>query len=256
MSLVSKLEGKVAIVTGGTSGMGRSIAELFASEGAAVVVSGRSEERGNEIVELIRTSGGKAAFLAGDIGEEAANRQLVDFAVSEFGGLHILVPNAGELGLASITEIEPDQWHRTLATNLHAVFYLLHHGIPEVLKNGGGSIVVIGSIAAYKAFPNHVAYCTSKGALIPLIRQVAVDYSPSVRANILCPGPVDTPLIWDSAKAFPDPAKAVSDVAEKTLLKRLGLPLDIAQAALFLAGDESCWITGSALTIDGGIMCV
>jgi NAD(P)-dependent dehydrogenase (short-subunit alcohol dehydrogenase family) len=236
--------------------MGRSIAELFASEGAAVVVSGRSERRGSETVESIRATGGRAIFLAGDISEEAVNRRLVELALSEFGGLNILVPNAGELGLASITEIEPDQWHRTLATNLHAVFYLLHHGIPEILKGGSGSIVVTGSIAAYKAFPNHVAYCTSKGALIPLIRQVAVDYSPSVRANILCPGPVDTPLIWDSAKAFPDPEKAVSDVAEKTLLKRLGLPLDIAQAALFLASDESSWITGSALTIDGGIMCV
>lgn len=251
-----KLDGKVAIVTGATSGMGWSIAELFASEGAAVVLSGRSEDRGRELVESIRSADGKAVFHAGDVGQEAVNRELVDLAAGEFGGLNILVASAGELGLASITGIKPEEWHRTLASNLHSVFYLLHHGIPRILSDGGGSIVIIGSIAAFKGFPNHAAYCASKGALIPLIRQVAVDYAPTVRANVLCPGPVDTPLIWDSARAFPDPERAVSDVAEKTLLKRLGLPADIAKAALFLASAESSWITGSTVTVDGGIMCV
>jgi len=114
--------------------------------------------------------------------------------------------------------------------------------------------VVGGSIAALKGFPNHAAYCASKGALLALVRQVAIDYGPDIRINALCPGPVDTPLIWDSASAFPDPSRAVAVVAQKTLMKRLGSPDDIARAALYLASDESGWVTGTSITIDGGIM--
>jgi NAD(P)-dependent dehydrogenase (short-subunit alcohol dehydrogenase family) len=113
---------------------------------------------------------------------------------------------------------------------------------------------VVGSIAALKGFPNHAAYCASKGALLALVRQVAMDLGPAVRVNLLCPGPVDTPLIWASAAAFPEPERAVADVAERTVMKRLGRPDDIARAALFLASSDSDWITGTALTIDGGIM--
>jgi NAD(P)-dependent dehydrogenase (short-subunit alcohol dehydrogenase family) len=121
-------------------------------------------------------------------------------------------------------------------------------------ERGSGAVVVIGSIAAFKGFPNHAAYCASKGALVALVRQLAIDYGPAIRANVLCPGPVDTPLIHASAAAFPDPAKAVAAAAERTLLKRLGTPDDVARAALFLATDDSAWMTGTALTLDGGIL--
>jgi len=124
-----------------------------------------------------------------------------------------------------------------------------------MIKRGGGSIVVNGSIAAYKGFPNHAAYCASKGALVPFVKQIARDYGPSIRANLMCPGPVDTPLIWDSARAFPDPAEAVRLAAEGTVQKRLGLPKDVANLALFLATGDSAWMTGAALTIDGGALC-
>ncbi|MCK5468602.1 MAG: SDR family oxidoreductase, partial [Cyclobacteriaceae bacterium] len=113
---------------------------------------------------------------------------------------------------------------------------------------------VNGSIAAFKSFPKHPAYCASKGALVPLIKQIALDYGPKIRANLICPGPIDTPLIWDSAKAFPNPEKAVEDAAKATLLGRLGKPEDVAKTALFLASEESSFITGSAITVDGGIM--
>ncbi len=250
---MGKLSGKVAIVTGGASGMGRGIAELFAAEGAAVVIGDR-DQRGQEVVDAIQSHGGRACLVRGDVGKPETNRDLVTKAVSEFGGLDVLVPNAGILGIGSVTEVPLEVWHETVTTNLHAVFYLVRVGIPEMLSRGGGTIVVNGSIAAFKGYPNHPAYCASKGALVPLVRQLAIDYAPKIRVNILCPGPVDTPLLWDSAKAFPDPSRAVSDVAEQTLLKRLGTPADIAAAALFLASDESKWITGSAITIDGGIM--
>jgi NAD(P)-dependent dehydrogenase (short-subunit alcohol dehydrogenase family) len=153
-----------------------------------------------------------------------------------------------------VTEVSVENWRRTLSVNLDAVFYLLRSAVPAIQRRGGGSLVVVGSIAAFKGFPNHAAYCASKGALLALVRQVAMDVGPSIRINLLCPGPVDTPLIWESAAAFPEPATAVADVARRTVLKRLGRPEDVARAALFLASSDSAWITGSALTIDGGIM--
>ncbi len=253
---MGKLEGKVAVVSGGTSGMGRAIALRFAREGAAVVVGGRNAERGAAVAAEIDRDGGRACFIGGDVSRVEWNRHLVEEAVGRFGALHVLVPNAGVLGLGSITEVSLDTWHETIDINLHAVFYLLRLGIPEIQRSGGGSIVATGSIAAFKGFPNHAAYCASKGALVPLIKQVAMDFAPAVRANILCPGPVDTPLIWESAAAFPVPERAVSDAAARNPMKRLGRPEDIADAALFLACDDSRWITGAALTIDGGITCL
>jgi NAD(P)-dependent dehydrogenase (short-subunit alcohol dehydrogenase family) len=249
---VGKLAGRVAIVTGGTSGMGSAIAELFAGESASVVIGGRDPARGAAVVGRIRAGGGEAEFVAGDISSPSASEALVDTAVGRFGGVDILVANAGRLGLGSVTTISIESWRETIATNLDAVFYLLKAGIPRMLERGRGSVVVTGSIAAFKGFPNHAAYCASKGALIAFARQVSADYAPTVRVNVICPGPVDTPLIWDSARAFPDPASAVADAAAATLMKRLGSPADIARAALFLASDDSAWITGAVLTVDGG----
>jgi NAD(P)-dependent dehydrogenase (short-subunit alcohol dehydrogenase family) len=251
---MKKLQGKVAIVTGATIGMGQGIAERFAREGAAVVCGGRDSERGKAVVDGIVAAGGRAELVTGNIGTFEANQALVARAKETFGGVDILVPNAGILGIGSVTEVSLATWHETIATNLHAVFYLCRAAIPEMLARGGGAIVVNGSIAAMKAFPNHPAYCASKGALVPLVKQLALDYGPKIRANLMCPGPVDTPLLWDSAKAFPDPAVAVQNTVARTALKRLGLPADIASLALFLASDDSSWITGTAFTIDGGAL--
>ena len=252
---MGKLAGKVAIVTGATSGMGWGVAEIFAQEGAAIVAGGRNAVRGLALVDKLRSGGARAEFVAGDVATLDANQALVRAAVDRFGGVDTLVLSAGELGLGSVTDVALDTWHSTIGANLHAVFYLCRVAIPEMKRRGGGSIVVNGSIAAFKGFPNHAAYCASKGALVPLVKQMARDYGPAVRVNLMCPGPVDTPLIWDSAKAFPDPAKAVQDAADHTVQKRLGLPRDIANLALFLAADESSWMTGASVTIDGGALC-
>ena len=251
---MSKLQDKAAIVTGATSGMGRAAALLFAREGASVVASGRDPERGTALVEEIRADGGRAAFVAGDVSLPETNERLVEECVRGFGGVDTIVACAGMLGLGSATDVPVETWKQTLAVNLDAVFYLLRSALPALQRRGGGSIVVVGSIAAFKGFPNHAAYCASKGALVALVRQVAMDFGPKVRINLLCPGPVDTPLIWESAAAFPDPSKAVAAVGERTVLKRLGRPEDVARAALFLASSDSDWVTGTALTVDGGIM--
>ena len=251
---MGKLQGKAVVVTGATSGMGRATALLFAREGAAVVASGRDPQRGQALVDEVRASGGRAEFVPGDVSIEETNARLVGECVRAFGGVDAVVACAGMLGLGSATDVPVDTWRQTLAVNLDAVFYLMRSALPALVERGGGSIVVVGSIAAFKGFPNHAAYCASKGALVALVRQVAVDYGPKVRVNLICPGPVDTPLIWESAVAFPDPARAVAAAGERTLLKRLGLPEDIARAALFFASGDSAWVTGTTLTVDGGIM--
>jgi NAD(P)-dependent dehydrogenase (short-subunit alcohol dehydrogenase family) len=250
---MGKLKGKVAIVTGSTSGMGKGIAERFAREGAAVVVNGRNEAPGNDVVAAIRDAGGRAVFVISDVSVFEGNQLLVNTAIEKFGGLDIVVPNAGLLGNGSVTELPLETWHKAIDTNLSAAFYLIKLAIPEMQKRGGGVILVNGSIAAWKEFPNHPAYCASKAALVALVKQVALDYGPTIRANILCPGQVDTPLLWESTKAFPNPEEIVAQVVEEHLvMKRLGTPEDIANAALFLASDDASWITGSALVVDGG----
>ncbi len=249
-----RLQGRTAIITGATSGMGKAIAERFVQEGASVILSGRDEQRGSDLEKQLTQQGGRALFVAGDVSDIAVNEKLVREAIYHFGKLDMVVTNAGKLGLGSVTDISIDDWNETIGTNLNAVFYLSRFAIPEMQKNGRGVLLVNSSIAAFKSFPNHAAYCASKAALIALVKEMALDYGPAIRVNAMCPGPVDTPLIWDSAKAFENPESIVQQTANNTLMKRLGKPEDIASLALFLVSDEASWITGSAFTIDGGIL--
>ncbi len=234
--------------------MGKAIAIRYAREGAHVIISGRNEAAGAAVQKTIENQGGTAVFVAGDVGLPETNQRLVEAATSAFGALHIVSTNAGDLGLGKVTDLSNERWNNTLNTNLSSVFYLLKHALPELQKNNGASVVVNSSIAAYRFFRNHPAYCASKAGLIALARQIAVDYSPNVRVNVICPGPVDTPLIHDSAQAFPDPAKAVENAGLSTLMKRLGTPEDVANLALFLASDSASWMTGSVITLDGGAL--
>ncbi len=248
---MAKLNGKIAIVTGATRGIGRAIVELFASEGARVIVNGRNRASGEDVVQSIKKTGGEALFVPADIRYHDDNIRLVEKAVDAFGKPDILVSNAGMLGLGSITEVSPETWQRTLDTNLNALFHLLRAGLPH-MEDQGGSVVVTGSIAAHKGFPNHAAYCASKGAVHSLVKQIAVDYAPKIRINLIQPGPVETELYKSSAVAFPNPDTILDEVPGSLPLGRTGTPLDIAKTALFLACDDSSWITGSVLTVDGG----
>lgn len=244
-----KLKDKVCIVTGSTSGMGKSIAEVFHNEGAKLVLSGRNEERGNALAGDLVNS----VFVAGDVSEPSYNERLVKTAIENFGKLDIVSINAGILGLGNVVDLSIDDWHQTLNTNLSSIFYLSKHAIPHLQKQKG-NILINASIAAYKSFPSHPAYCTSKAGSVSLMKQMAVEYAPKIRVNAICPGPVDTPLIWASAKAFENPEQAVENAGKATLMKRLGKPEDVASLALFLVSNEASWITGTAMTIDGGIL--
>ncbi|MEZ5367246.1 MAG: SDR family oxidoreductase [Bryobacterales bacterium] len=246
---MARLAGKTFIVTGATSGMGRATAELFAAEGAKLVLNGRDEVRG---AEVLRGIGGDAVFHYGDAAEQATNEALVHLALERFGRLDGLVCNAGMLGLGPVEELPEDVWRRTFDVNVHSVFYLAKAALPALRAAGSATIVVNGSIAAWKCFPNHPAYCASKAAQVALTRQMAADYSPGVRVNAICPGPIDTPLIWESAVAFPNPAEAVEAAGARTPMKRLGRPEDFAKLALFLSTEDSSWVTGAAYTLDGG----
>jgi NAD(P)-dependent dehydrogenase (short-subunit alcohol dehydrogenase family) len=251
----SIFQDKVAIITGATSGMGKAIAVAFAKQGASMVLSGRNEQRGQQLIDDIKPLNSNILFMAGDIGMTTTNKALVEKALDTFGKIDILSLNAGILGLGSVTEVSTATWKATFDTNLNSVFYLCQNAIPHMMKNpNGGNIIINASIAAFKSFPNHPAYCASKAAVVALMKQMAMEYAPEIRINAICPGPVDTPLLWESAKAFEVPEKAVSDAENATLLKRLGQPEDIAKLVTFLASEDSAWITGTTINIDGGIM--
>lgn len=245
-----KLKDKVCIITGATSGMGKSIAETFAEEGAKLVLSGRDPQRGEALADQLKNS----IFISGDISQAANNEELVKAALTNFGKLDILSLNAGTLGLGNVIDLPISTWHNTLDTNLSSIFYLSKYALPHLLKANTGNILINSSIAAFKSFPNHPAYCASKAAAVALMKQMAVEYAPKIRVNAMCPGPVDTPLLWNSAKAFENPDVAVENAKNATLLQRLGTPEDVAKLALFLVSEDSAWITGSAMTIDGGIL--
>ena len=250
---MAEFDERVYIVTGATSGMGKAIATMLGLEGARLVINARNEQKGKETCTWMENQGISCLWEKGDVGEDEVNARLVKTALDNYGRIDGVVANAGILGLGSVTDLDLATWNDTINVTLQAVFYLARHVIPVMQKQGIGNILVNASIAAFKTFPNHPAYCASKAGAVALVKQIAADYGAhGIRANAMCPGPVDTPLIWDSAKAFDDPGTAVENAGKATAIRRLGQPDDIASLALFLLSDQSSWITGTAVTIDGG----
>lgn len=249
-----KLKDRVFIVTGATSGMGRAIALEFAREGAKLLLNGRDEKRGTDVIDKIYQQGGNVHFVPGDVCLESVNVALAEEALSKFGRIDGISTNAGMLGLGEVTTLDSAIWQKTFQTNVDSVFYLMKHTLQHMKCIGKGVVLVNASIAAFKQFPNHPAYCASKAAAVALAKQAAADYGPEIRINALCPGPVDTPFLHNSAIAFPDPKSAINNAADSTYMKRLGTPRDVAKLALFLASDDASWITGAAYRIDGGII--
>ncbi|MBI5092775.1 MAG: SDR family oxidoreductase [Candidatus Hydrogenedentes bacterium] len=248
-----RLKNKVAIITGAGLGMGREAAVLFASEGAKVIVFELNPQSGNETVSLIEKAGGQALFAQGDVSKEADVKRAIDAGVAKFGGLHILYANAGVLWKdrdKSVIETTEANWDIVQAINLKGPFFLTKHGIPQLQKSGSGSIILVGSISALLGFTlAQDSYTCAKGALIALNKSLAIQFAKDkIRSNIIHPGMIDTPLQEPYLK---EPGKREA-IASCIPLGRLGSPRDIANAALFLASDESAFMTGGEMVVDGG----
>ena len=249
-----RLKHKAAIITGAGLGMGREAALLFAGEGAKVAVFDRNAEAGQETVRLIESAGGEAVFVEGDVSKEDDVKGALDQAAGRFDGLHILYANAGVLWKdrdKSVIDTTEENWDIVQAINLKGPFFLTKHGIPHLKQAGGGSIILVGSISALAGFTlAQDSYTCAKGALISLCKSLAIQFAPDqVRCNIIHPGFIDTPL---QAPYLNDQKRQA--IAGEIPLRRLGAARDIANAALFLASDESAWMTGAEMVVDGGFL--
>ncbi|HRJ59630.1 MAG TPA: SDR family oxidoreductase [Azospirillaceae bacterium] len=241
------LQNKVAIVTGASSGIGRAAALLFAGEGASVVLNARRKTALEDVARLIHESGGRAHVVVGDVDSADTHRELVDEAVNVFGGLDIAFNNAGTVGAVKpLAEISPEEWFLTITTNLTAAFLGSRHQIPAMLQRGGGSIIFTSSFVGTSAgLPGLGAYAAAKAGLMGLVKGIVADYgAKNIRANALLPGGTDTGMAGDQSQK--------DWAAGLHAMKRIAQPEEIAQAALFLAGSASSFVTGSALFADGG----
>lgn len=248
-----RLEGKVALITGGASGMGKVAAALFAREGAKVVLTDVADDQGEATAEEIRRAGGEAAYVHADVSREADAEAMVDAAVERFGGLHVLYNNAGVMlpEDGSVDATEERVWDITLGVNVKGVAFGCKYGVPAMIASGGGSIVNVASFVAWMgAATSQTAYTSSKGAVLAMTREIAVEYARrGVRCNALCPGPIETPLLM---QLLSDDAKRQRRFVHIPM-GRLGQAEELAKAALFLASDDSSFMTGASLIVDGGI---
>jgi NAD(P)-dependent dehydrogenase (short-subunit alcohol dehydrogenase family) len=250
---VGRLDGKVALITGAGEGMGRAGAILFACEGARVGVLDVVPERAHETARLVEAAGGSALPLVADVAVAEEVRAAVDALVAAHGKLDVLWANAGiwDPGDGPVTELDPAAWERTLAVNLNGVFHACRFAIPKIVEAGGGSVIVTSSPVAVRPEPVYDAYVASKGAVLSLTKSIAQHYARrGVRANVLMPGAVASAM---TRAALEDPAYIAHNL-RNTPLGRLGTPEDVARAALYLASDESSFVTGSVHWVDGGWM--
>jgi NAD(P)-dependent dehydrogenase (short-subunit alcohol dehydrogenase family) len=250
-----RLEGKVAFITGAGMGQGRAGALLFAEEGARVVVADLDGPAAAETVRLIEAAGGEALAVEGDVGVEAEVARMIAAGAGRFGALHVLYNNAGVLWKdrdRSVLETAEADWDRVQAINLKGPFFVAKHGIPHLIAAGGGSVINVGSVSALAGFTlAQDSYTAAKGALVSLTRSLAIQFAGrNVRCNIIHPGIIDTPM---QAPYLRDRAKRRS-FEEAIPLGRIAQPREIASVALFLASDDSSYVTGTEIVADGGFM--
>lgn len=248
-----KLKDKVAIVTGSAKGIGWGIAKVFVQEGAKVVVVDWDDKAGPATAEEFRKSGGEAIYVKCDVSNEENVKAMVQAALDKYGHIDILVNNAGIGVYKSVLDASAEDWDRCLSVNLKGQFLCAKYTIPHMQKIGKGAIVNISSVHSFATVNGVAPYCASKGGITALTRNMAIDYGPAIRVNSIAPGWVLTPLIQSIFDSYPDPAAQRKMTEDHQVMKRIGRPEDIGQAAAFLASDEASFITGTQLYVDGGL---
>ncbi len=249
------LQEKVIIVTGGTSGIGEACSRHFAGLGARVVIASNQDERGRALESELRAAGRDVRFVPVDVANEESVQAMVRRAVEHYGRIDGVHCNAGVWARGKVTDFDEATWNKVMNVNVKSVFLTAKHVVPIMERQGKGVIVITTSVAAFVGFPAHALYCASKAALEALIRCLATDHAGWLRVAGVCPGTIDTPMLAASCEGWNKPVEELyADVARRIPVRRLGQPLDIAQAAAFLLSDQAGYINGTSIVLDGGTM--
>jgi NAD(P)-dependent dehydrogenase (short-subunit alcohol dehydrogenase family) len=253
-----EFENKIAIVTGGSMGIGEASAKAFAAEGASVVLVDIDADNGNRVAGEINNTGGKAVFLKADVSNSKEVKKIPEAAIKTFGGIDILHNNAGIQHYGTVASTPEEEWDRVLGINLKSIYLCAHYCIPEMMKRGGGTIVNTASVQSFACQPNVASYTTSKAGILALTRSIAVDFAAhNIRANAVCPGSVDTPMLrWAAnlASNGKNVDELINEWGKHHPIGRVAKPEEVAQVVLFLAGPRSSFVTGSAYMVDGGLL--
>lgn len=250
-----RLQGKIALITGSGSGIGKETARLFASEGATVVVNDMNEEAGRQTVTEIEESNGTAYFIKANVTDYSEVEQMTQEIIKQYGKIDVLFNNAGISGVGPLHEIDEDTWKNVLDVNVNGVFHVSKAVVPHMMEAQSGSIINMSSCIAEMGLANRAPYAASKGAIYSLTKSMQVDYaSYNIRVNALMPGTIYTPFVEKYLSEDPDPDAAIAAIKKRQLSGDLGQPTDVAKAALFLASDESTFMMGAPFMIDGGVV--
>jgi NAD(P)-dependent dehydrogenase (short-subunit alcohol dehydrogenase family) len=250
---LTSLEGKVAVITGGASGIGFGVASLLAEAGAGVALLDIDDEKGRQAVGGLEKRGLHASYFHCDVTSGADCSQVTNHIITEFGKIDILFNNAGVAIRKNTVELTEEEWDLALNVSLKGTYLLSHHVLPHMIAGGGGSIINTGSGWSLKGGPDAVSYCAAKGGVLNLTRAMAIDHGRhNIRVNCVCPGDIDTPMLRSECEQLGEnPEEFMREAAERPL-NRVGTPADVANAVLFFASDMSTWVTGASLVVDGG----
>jgi NAD(P)-dependent dehydrogenase (short-subunit alcohol dehydrogenase family) len=249
------MEGKVAVVTGGAAGIGLASARKLCEWGARVAILDRDANAGAESVTALEKAGYTASYFPCDVSVESQVKEAIAAVVARHGGLHILVSNAGIQRYGDVVTTTPEVWDETMSVHVKGCFHATKYAVPAMVASGGGAIVVVSSVQSFTAVNNSVAYVAAKHALLGITRAIALDFaSRNIRANCVCPGAIDTPMLRATANATRSPEEMLSTIGRMHALGRIGRPQEVANAIAFLASDEASFITGTSLIVDGGLL--